>query len=177
MSPRFEIQDAKVWHCGMMARKLREETRDALRRFDARAHQELRDLFNQSAWKKVWLIDGELGALGGVTGPTLAGGGTVWLAFSKLATRYPKAMAIEAKRQIEILSEHKRELSIAILPDDPASLRFALYLGFSCENLPGSWGRRWNLRQIERNPDVRKPIGNSYVIPMVYRQEAAPWQF
>jgi hypothetical protein len=84
-------------------------------------------------------------------------------------------MTIEAKRQLEILTERKRELSIAILPDEEASLRFAVFLGFETGEDICRGRRRWVLREITRNPDVRKPIGNGYVIPMTYQAGATEW--
>ena len=130
MSPRFEIQDAKVWHCGIMARKLREETRDALKPFDSSAHRRLRDQFDRSTFRKAVLINGELAALGGVIGMSMESTGEVWLAFSNLVGAYPIKIIKETMRQLRALLETKHSLKTTLLPGDERATRMAMLLGF-----------------------------------------------
>ena len=100
MSPRFEIIEAKTRHCGQITRRLRAEHTLALSRTGARTHDELRQCFMDSATRRAWLIDGELSALGGVTGPLMSPYGYVWLAISEKARRYPIQIIQTARAQL-----------------------------------------------------------------------------
>ncbi len=96
----FEIIEARPWHCGQMCRQLRHEHAQALVRMAVNSHREMKSCFDQSSYSRAWLIDGRLGAIGGVTGSLLDPAGYVWLAISQDAMRYPKAVVREARRQL-----------------------------------------------------------------------------
>lgn len=130
MTLRFEIVEAKPQHCGQMSRLLRVEHRSAIEALDINAHHELRACFDASAFRRAWLIDGALAALGGVTGGKLDVYGQIWLAFAPLALRYPIEVMKESKRQLAVVSQVKRKLVTMILLNDGASARFAQRLGF-----------------------------------------------
>lgn len=156
----LEIVEARRHHCGVMARRMRHEHRAALIRLGADPHRELRACFDQSAFRKAWFIDGELAALGGVTGSTLATHGMIWLAVSERATRYPKAMIGEARRQIDTVMRAKHELSTKALGADGESLRFARRLGFHVEHpIPLETDGVYQLKKSTgfRRAVVRKP--------------------
>ena len=89
MSPRFEVIEAKRFHCGMMTRIMRRSYLTMMAQAGADPHRELRACFDQSAFRKAWMIDGRLAALGGVIGTLASGDGMVWLALSEEATRRP----------------------------------------------------------------------------------------
>ncbi len=153
--PVFEIRDAKLHDCGAMLRKLREGHREAIASLGFNAHRELRDRFEASHSRKVWMIDGEMAALGGVSGQALSGSGYIWLAVSQSAMRHPVAMVREAKRQIESLMLTRHELVTNIVPEDSHSLKFAMYLGF----------------ELVHNSKVK--IGSGHVIAMRYARQIA----
>jgi hypothetical protein len=179
MTPCFEIIDARAYHCGQMARILRHDHLAAMERMGADPHRELRTCFDNSAFRKAWLIDGKLAALGGVGGALVSGHGMVWLAFSEQATRYPVAIIKEARRQLDGLMGVKRELVTWLHEADPASLRLALFLQFRATD--GPWkgpaqtrgGRRLLAREIIGNVEARAPRGRGFLIPMAYEGEAA----
>jgi hypothetical protein len=75
--PKFEIVEAKAWHCGAMSRALRLEHQKAVAMIGLNSHRELRGMFDESIFRKAWLIDGRLAAVGGVTGPALSSYGIV----------------------------------------------------------------------------------------------------
>lgn len=126
----FTITEAKAFHCGQMCRLLRHEHRQALALIGVNSHQELTARFEQSSFRRSWMIDGKLAALGGVTGSPLSSEGFVWLAVSNAATKYPKAIVREARKQLAEIMQTKRELMTAIIDDDETSKRFALFMGF-----------------------------------------------
>ena len=171
----FEIIEAKIHHCGMMARLLRYEHHEALARLGADPHRELRACFDQSAFRRAWLIDGRIAALGGVTGTALAADGQIWLAASQRATRFPRAMIEEARRQLDVIMVVKRNLTTAILVGDRAAARFAVFLGFHVDHFgwPGAvesrYGRQFMIRRLDDDEEARIPRGNGYMIPLAYR--------
>lgn len=177
----FTIIDARLYHCGRMARLLRAEHAAALGAlgFAPRVvHDELYQRFLQSTYRKAWLIDGRLAGLGGVTGTGLDSAGLVWLALSEAARRYPLAIIKEARRQLDDMTGTRRELATSILPGDDAAKRLAVMLGFHIsDDGPGAAalsraGRR-NLREaIDSNPACHYPCGSGHVILMGYHREA-----
>jgi hypothetical protein len=134
MSARFEVVEAKAWHCGAMARLLRKEHAIVIERAGLNAHRELRACFDQSAFRRVWLIDGRLAALGGVIGTSMNASGMVWLALSQEATRHPIAIVKEARRQLDTLMLTKQEVMTTVVFGDEAARRLAIFLGFHVEH-------------------------------------------
>lgn len=126
----FEIRDAKPWHVGSMVRIMRREQRDLTLGRGLDPHRELKARYDDSAFRKAWMINGRLAALGGLTNSSMSSSGQIWLAVSESATHFPKAMVIEARTQLAKLLRTKRELVTTIAPDDPAAYRFARFLGF-----------------------------------------------
>ncbi len=177
MSPRFEIVEAKPFHCGAMARLLRREHAAILARRGDDIHRELRGCFDQSAFRRAWLIDGRLAALGGVTGTALSSDGMLWLALTQEATRHPKAIVDEARRQLDGLMQVKRRLSAFIHGGDEAALRLAIFLGFTIDGVsspaPASRaGRRLLADEVKSNAELRTPLGPSFVTPLHYEEAA-----
>lgn len=175
--PRFEIVEGKAWHCGAMARMLRLEHQKAVAMIGLNSHRELRGAFDDSSFRRAWLIDGKLGALGGVTGPAIASSGLVWLAFTNAATKYPMAIIKEARRQIAEIMQVKRHLVCTIVEGDEASERLAIFLGFVPAASGGyllpahsRYGRKEVARQLREMEEIRKPLGMGYVKVMAYRQ-------
>lgn len=175
----FRVVEAKPFHCGRMCRILRTEHHEALAMIGADIHRELRAAFDASCIRKAWLIDGELAALGGISGSALDAAGYVWLALSKKATHYPVALLKEAKRQLAEVMRTKRELATTIIPTDEAALRLAVFLGFHVAHEGrgqpafSRFSRRDLAAFICENPDLRIPVGRSYVTPMGYHAEAS----
>lgn len=128
--PRFNVIPARSYHCGQMARRLRAEHAAVVVKLGLNAHQELHERFIWSAFRRAWLIDGELAALGGVTGSPLETSGMIWLALSELATKYPVACVKEAKKQLAEIMATRHEITTLLLEGDEAARRFALALGF-----------------------------------------------
>lgn len=177
--PDFTIIEAKPWHCGQMARALRAEHREVIARIGIDCHKELRARFNASSFRRAWLIDGQLAALGGVVGSKLSSCGMVWLALSHVAGRFPLETVREARRQLAELMQTKRDLWTTILDDDAASKRFAIFLGF----VPGEeilaapaqsrFGRRDIADKVKNNVLARVRVGTGEGIVMAYQREAA----
>lgn len=126
----FRIIEAREYHCGQIIRRLREEHHAAIMGLGVNAHREIRAKFDDSAFRRAWLIDDRLAGLGGVTGPLASSSGFIWLALTAQATRYPVAIMKEAQRQIDQILETKRDLVTSLIPGDRTAIRFATRLGF-----------------------------------------------
>jgi hypothetical protein len=175
--PDFTIIEAKPYHCGQMVRLLRHEHQQVIARIGANSHRELRAHFDNSSFRRTWLIDGKLGALGGVTGGKLSSGGLVWLAVAHNAMKYPLAMVREARRQLDEIMTVKRDLVTTILEGDEASKRFAIFLGFVplgsewVNRAESRFGRRDVAHKFDSMSESRIKIGSGYGVAMTYQPE------
>jgi hypothetical protein len=161
-----------------MSRMLRTEHQQAVAMIGLNSHKELRKAFDESIYRKAWLIDGKLAAIGGITGPVLAAFGAVWLAFSSEATKYPLAMVKLMRNQLDEIMLVKRLLVTPMLEGDTAAERFAIFLGFVPATEDGKYfypsavsryGRKEVARQLKEIQD-RVPLGTGYAKVMQYRQ-------
>ena len=175
----FKIVEGRPYHCGQMARILRLDQQKAIAVIGMSTHHEMRDKFDQSTFRKAWLINGRLAAVGGVVGSRLSAFGLVWLAMSNEAMKYPLAVVKEARRQLAEAMETRQMLVTNILDGDEAAKRFAVFLGFvpydENESLPASsiHGRRDMKRKIDESILARTPLGNGFAVTMTYRQHEA----
>lgn len=178
--PTFDIVPGKPWHCGQMVRLLRLEQMQVEALLGVDAHATLRQRFDQSpSFRRAWLIDGRLAALGGVTGSLASPDGFVWLAVARFALCYPKAMVRTARAQIAEIMKTRHELHTTLLDGDAASRRFAVFLGFV--PLGGTWrrapisrsGRAMLLDDIEHNDKSRIPVGAGTMTAMHYCEAEA----
>lgn len=139
------------------------------------SHRELSERFGQSAFRRALLIEGDLEALGGVTGSLLSGEGYVWLALSARAQAYPKALVRLARQQLDEIMGTKRVLVTSVLDDDLAAKRFAVYLGFvladddSARPAASRHGRRLLARRLEESHEARIPLGKGSAVALAYR--------
>lgn len=173
----FQIIEARRHHCGMMARAMRSDMREAMSRTGEHPHRELRECLDQSAFARAWLIDGRLAGLGGMFGTISNAAGMIWLALTDEAMRHPIAVAREARRQIDGLMETKRLLQICVMEGDEPALRLALFLGFEFVGWSSPTGSKSFRKLLARaTPQMGLPtvrVGHTIMVPMEYRQEAA----
>lgn len=173
----FSVIEAKAWHCGQMARILRAEQTRALTNAGIDVHREMRHSFDESCYRRAWLIDGNLAALGGVVGSPLEINAYVWVAVSRLAQRYPLAMIKEFRRQMIYARATHDMLVTSILPEDGQSLRFAVFMGFHAarsgrgQAALSKMSRHDLARFLEDEPDIRIPVGTGYAMAVAYRGE------
>ncbi len=130
MTRGSSIIPAKSWHCGWMVRRLHAGQRANLASLGLDPHTELRRAFDGSAEAFAWMLDGELAALGGVTGTLLSSSGTAWLALSEEAIRHPVAMARVMLGRLDYFLKTKRELDATFFGEDEKAVEFAYRLGF-----------------------------------------------
>lgn len=126
----FEVVEAKPYHCGRIIRRLRDEQAKAMTRVGVNSHKELRERFDESFYRKAWLIDGKLAGIGGVAGMALSSTGYLWLALTEDAARHPVAMVREAKRQADEILRIKNRLMCSVVGENSKAYLFAVFLGF-----------------------------------------------
>lgn len=128
--PVFEVVEGKAFHVGRMVRRLRPEVRGEMLRIGMAPHRELRDAFNASSFRRAWLVDGRVAALGGVTGMLASDTGFVWLVIAADALPHRKAMVVEARRQLDEIMLTRSKLTTRIHAGDEPAKRFARFMGF-----------------------------------------------
>jgi hypothetical protein len=128
--PTFEVIEARRHHCGQMARRLREEQAEATARLGVHTHRRLVEVFDNSSFRRAWLVDGRLCGLGGVEGSLASATGGIWLALTEQACRYPVALVKETRRQLQEIMQTRRQIVTTIIENDSASARFVAHLGF-----------------------------------------------
>lgn len=126
----YSIAVGQPWHCGAIARQLRDEQRSIAVSLKRDAHRDLRLCFDNSGIARSWMSEGRALAIMGVTGPLLAPEGMVWLALSSEATHYPRQILKEARKVLRFVMTLKNRLYAAPFESDPVSVRFAEHLGF-----------------------------------------------
>lgn len=175
---KFQVIEASARHCGQMSRLLRDEHRDAIARVGVNTHRELRASFDDSYFRRAWLIDGKLAGLGGVRGTTLSPLGFVWLTLSNEALKYPLEIVREARWQMRFVLTTKTEVYTTILDHDETAKRFAVFMGFHvADEGPGAcaWsrdGRQRLVKYISGEYPRRVPFGDSHVVAMGYHEDA-----
>lgn len=151
---RFEVVEAKAHHVGQVVHNLRAQHSDNMKILGIGAHRALREAYEISSFRRSWMIDGRVAAIGGVTGPLLCTTGIVWLAFTQAATRFPVQIIKEARRQLAEIMAIKTEVDSAIVVGDEAAWRFASFLGFDLK-LPDAAGNWVTLhRETPKNPSL-----------------------
>jgi hypothetical protein len=130
-----QLIDAKPYHCGRIVRLLRPEHAAIMKRIGADMHRDLRLHFDSSSYRKAWLVDGQLMAIGGIEGPKAASSGMGWLALAADAPKVGWQFARMALREFDALFPVKHQIATLILKDDLDSVRFAYFLGFRVERI------------------------------------------
>jgi hypothetical protein len=103
--------------------------------------------------------------------------GVVWLALTQEATKYHRAILKETRRELDTIMRSKRELVTTLMGEDDAAKRFAAFLGFHVahdglgERATSSQERRRFVRYISENPELRIPVGGTFVIGVGYHAD------
>lgn len=127
---RIEQIEAQVWHCGQLSRTLRAEHRAVLDHMQAPTHRELRDTFEDSCFRRSWLLDGKLAAMAGVKGPLATSDGGLWMVITDEMAKHPFAICKHALRYLDEVMRLKTYLGTGVFSDDRGGVAFAYFLGF-----------------------------------------------
>jgi hypothetical protein len=127
----FEVREAKPWHVGQMARILRKDLAEHIQKNDMNIHKEMKKVFNESYYRKIWLIDGKLSAIGGVAGSAISCTGFIWVALNSNSSSFPIEMVKESRRQINLALQFHSKLIATTFYGDIRSRRFIEFFGFT----------------------------------------------
>lgn len=155
----YLIVPASVRHIRPMSMRMRAAASRALDGYGFNPREGLRRAFISSFHCRTALIDGKPVAMWGVAGTLLNDSATVWLVLSDEVRRIPRAIAKEAKAELQRYVQNCPEISATVLPDDEASIRFALHLGFRGDN---------DQDDVMTDPKYRVPLGDRYAIRLTY---------
>ena len=168
----IEVVEAKRHHCGAMARRMRKVHLDILASGGVSAHRELVWVFGQSSFRRSVFFEGEIVAMGGITGSWLATHGVAWLVLAEEFRNHPVTIVRHAVRLLKQEMRTRSELAATVLLGDEAALNFAVYLGFHVshddEGEPATdrASRKRLAHYVENKVDIRIPAGPLFVIPM-----------
>lgn len=126
----FQIIPADRHHCREIVNLIRSEERELTLTLGLDPLRLYEDAFDNTAHPKAWMIDGDLAAIGGVSGPLLSVFGFIWLALAARASKYRIAIVKEARHQIEMARAERRILITSLTPGDIKAERLAYFLGF-----------------------------------------------
>lgn len=133
----FEVVEAKRFHVWLVASALRTAHAAALREIGSDPRESLVAAYRSSTFRRSWLIDGEVAAIGGVEGSVLSPAGRIWVAFTDRAVAHPVALVREARKQIAEIMSVKTHIESIVFVNDPAAWRLASFLGFHLKRRPG----------------------------------------
>lgn len=172
MTEPFTIVPASVRHIRPMSACMRSAAAIALQGYGFNPREALRRALVSSFYCRTAMIDGKPAAMWGVAGTLLGVHAYVWLVLSPSIQRFPRALLRRSKAELAEVMADCREITTTVLPDDEASIRFALHLGFRGETADGSEDEGERGREIMTDPRFRIPMGEGYVIRLGYHPEA-----
>lgn len=165
----YEIVTASPRHLRRLSSDLRMASCMALDRFGVDHRRGLHHAFVQSFYCRTALMDGRPVAMWGAVGSILDDGVFVWMAMSNRLTAMPPLVLRVARSELRAIMDRYGQISTTVLPDDEASLQFAVALGFHDRDEDEDLGRRKSLaRSILADPRYKLPIGDSYAIGLAY---------
>ncbi len=172
MTRPYEVIPASVRHIRPMAKRMRAAGAITVEGFGYNPREALRRVFVSSFYCRTAMMDGAPVAMWGACGSLLSDTAVVWLVLSEIVQSLPMAIVREARAELARLAEEYDVINTTVIPDDEASVRFAVFLGFT-DRVSHGGTRRKTLAEIMANQANRVPIGDSYVIPLGYNPDSA----
>ena len=139
---RYEMTECRRWHCGQIARRMRLANKAAMTAAGCDPHREIVRRFEESSYRRAWFIDGELAAVGGVSGTLAASEGYIWMVVAEMATRHPLALARMTLGVLAEVSMTFRMVESLMVCADERAVEFARFLGFCVVDGGPAWGVR-----------------------------------
>ena len=167
----YSIVRASIRHIRPMSEVMRPASAAAVQGYGFNPRTGLRRAFTSSFHCRTALVDGKPVAMWGVAGTLLGDTANVWLVLSAAAQKMPRAVLREAKAELEQTMRYYGAVVTTVLPDDAASVRFAIHLGFRGATEDGENESIDDdiQRDILANPKYRIPLGDSYAIRLGYQ--------
>lgn len=129
----FDVEDAKPYHAGMIARRMRDSHRDALLALGFNrqaAHRSLSCSLADSVIARAAFHDGSLMAIGGVCGTLASREGFLWIVACEDVGEHKLAFVRAAKAELLVCANRFSVLRTGIIAADIRSVAFARAMGF-----------------------------------------------
>lgn len=162
---KYEVVKSSVRHVKPIVARMRTGSCIAMQRFGFDPRRAVRHAFMGSFYSRTALVNGRPVAMWGAYGALLSDFAEPWLALTMDVMSMPIAIVREARKELAVMMRDRPQLITAMIPDDDAAIRFALYLGFSDKD---GGPRKEMERRIKSDPESRISYGDSYVIPLLY---------
>lgn len=173
----YQSIEAKTYHLGRMVRRMRETDAALGGALGIAVHAQLRSVFGTSAYRRAWLIDGRLAAIGGVIGTLASGSGFLWFLVSKEAQQHRHALVRHAREHMAEIIETYPVLTTTVARHDEAGRRFAVHFGFRLQHPAVQHGPLVTMelkRDIAQRPVVRPGvIARPFVVYALPRSRTA----
>jgi hypothetical protein len=132
----YSVVPASIRHIRPMARCMRSAGAMALEGYGFNPREALRRAFVGSFYARTALVEDRPAAMWGAIGMLMHDKAHMWLVLSNEIHHMPRAIVREARNELASVMEDYRELTAAVLPDDPMAVRFAGFLGFKGSDDP-----------------------------------------
>lgn len=159
----YVIVPASILHVRPMAKKMRMAGAIALQAYGFNPREGLRRILTSSHYARTALIEGKPVAMWGLAGPLLSDTAYAWLVLAEEIRSLPRDILEVAKAELAEAARTCPTILATVLPDDEASLRFALHLGFR-----GADGER----DVLDNPKYRVQYGDASVVQLTFQPGA-----
>ena len=131
----YSIVPATIVHVHKLAASIREADAQEARSMGGDPRRLLRASFRSSLYSRAVIIDGEVAAVGGLSGDVLSDEGRPWLVTGKAIERLtPRQYLEEAHRQVGILLSIKPRLENYVAADYRKAVRLLEVLGFDLDS-------------------------------------------
>jgi hypothetical protein len=160
----YAIVPSSIRHVKPMSQHMRAAGAIAVQAFGLIPRSALHRAFVASNYCRTALREDKPIAMWGVAAPLLGDTAAVWLVLAQRPGVIPHAIVREARAELERVAEVYSRVMLTVLPDDEASVRFALHLGFR----PTDGELFGDENSALTDPRFRIPIGDSYVVQMGY---------
>lgn len=129
----YELVDADAAHVSDLVEKLRREDDETEALLGIDAHEKLSMIYDLSKYRKSWLVDGKLSAMGGVMETPRSGVGEMWLSMTRGAKQHVSPLYRAVGAQLAEI-QPTRDLVTTIVRADEDRWRFARHCGFRLQH-------------------------------------------
>lgn len=126
----YRTVEARPYHLTRIVRRIRAEDASAAEALGIDARSELQRIFDASPYRRAWLVDGAVTAVGGVTGTAASSTGVLWLVTSRDLGRHARQFFSVGIDNLRAILETRSHVDAVMLRSDDAARRFATHFGF-----------------------------------------------
>ena len=130
MSPRILSSPSRIGDCYRLARALRDADRQEVVCFGLDPRKAIRESYRHAILHRTYFVDGEIAAMGGLSGSLLSHVGYPYLMTTPAVERVPTAFFKECRKMLGRMLEAKSTLAGDVLASYSGACRMLYMLGF-----------------------------------------------